>query len=244
MNTFLIEAVSVSGRQPKNAKMQTSTEVDEILSQLWTICPEGTADCAWKPAGEFHFRKRTPTDPVFRVRDFEKGNELKEPRAAGLDILGTYSHGKSTVTIYVDSCLKASRRYDVSPEKLIKVVLVHELAHLMTHRGLPLERTHGEESNHLWEYTAQCATYAHFKERGDKKAFKVFHQLSFHQPFIYRTWEGLKALESVKPQCCDCAQSTQQNVDVVKGVFRALIKPKPALEIEAMVTDYCWCAEV
>jgi hypothetical protein len=39
------------------------------------------------------------------------------------------------VTIYIDSCFKAARRYKVESDSLVEVVLVHELAHLMTHRG-------------------------------------------------------------------------------------------------------------
>jgi hypothetical protein len=161
MKTFPVEAVG--RRIAKGAKLPTSNEIFRILTELWSIFPEGTAVCDWEPAGEFNFRKReNKSDRPFRIRDFEGRNERAEgdgnPGRAGIDLLGKYTLRNSAVTIYVDSCRKAARRYDVSLEELIKVVLVHELAHLMTHQGLPLESTYGKESDHLWEYAAQCAT--------------------------------------------------------------------------------------
>jgi hypothetical protein len=115
------------------------------------------------------------------VKDFE--------HEGGLDLLGAYRCNDSLVTIYIDSCLKAARRYKVECDSLIEVVLVHELAHLMTHRGFDVN----DLSRGFMEHTAQCATYAYLKPRGGE-ALKTFEQLSPHQPFIYRTWESLKEL--------------------------------------------------
>ena len=124
-------------------------------------------------------------------------------------------------------------------EELIKVVLIHELAHLITHRVYKLEYDDNEDDCvHLWEFTAQCATYAYLKIHKEPENLKVFEDLSPHQPFIYRTWEGLKAVESVQSEWCRCVQSTQQTVEVVKSVFRALIEPKPAPGPDDMVTCY------
>jgi hypothetical protein len=60
------------------------------------------------------------------------------------------------------------------------VVLIHELAHLVTHRGF------GEDnlSRHFMEYTAQCATYAYLKPN-DGKVLKVFEDLSEYQDEIH-----------------------------------------------------------
>jgi hypothetical protein len=177
MSQFRIEAV---GRKHPVPKMASKEEVDDKLKWLWWYC-WGQDKEDWTPAGEFNFRERDPSDPVFRVRDFE--------REGGLDLLGTYRRHDSLVTIYIDSCLKAARSYKVEYDHLVEVVLTHELAHLMTHRGFEVE----DLSSGFMEHTAQCATYAYLKLRNGE-ALKVFELLSPHQPFVYRTWESLKAL--------------------------------------------------
>src|SRR6476646_7984862 len=120
-------------------------------------------------------------EPSRERTDYDGG-----PGSGRLDLLGKYTFKVSTVTIYVDSCRKAVERYlpGNSLEALIKVVLIHELAHLMTHRYCLGSKQ--DRSDHFWEYTAQCATYACLKYLGDKEARKVFVRLSPHQPFIYR----------------------------------------------------------
>jgi hypothetical protein len=83
----------------------------------------------WNPVSESEFRSRSASDPVFRLKDFKRGSD----GVGGLDILGTYHRRDSLVTIYLDSCLKASRRFNVRNDHLVEVVLIHELAHLVTH---------------------------------------------------------------------------------------------------------------
>ena len=207
------------------------------------------APAGWRsPKGELCFRRRCKSkDRIFRVRDFEGGKadtgERIEhdggPGRGGIDLLGKYSLSDSTVTIYVDSCRKVvGRKYRGvdSLEGLIEVVLIHELAHLITHWEYELRYTNEKDCVHLWEYTAQCATYAYLKERRDEKALDVFERLSLHQPFIYRTWEGLKAVESVKSQWCGYVHPTEQTVEAVKSIFSALKRPAP--EVSDLVTDY------
>jgi hypothetical protein len=184
MREFKIEAVG--GKRFKDHKMPPANEVDEKLKELWEICFGIKPDPSWTPSGEFSFRERTPGDLVFRVRDFERG---REDGVTGLDLLGRYRRYDSLVTIYIDSYLKAARRYKVECDGLVDVVLVHELAHLMTHRGFDVD----DLSSSFMEHTAQCATYAYLKPRGDE-ALKAFELLSTYQPFIYRTWEWLKEL--------------------------------------------------
>ena len=86
-----------------------------------------------------------------------------------------------------------------SLEGLIEVVLIHELAHLITHRVYDLKYTNEDDCVHLWEYTAQCATYVYLNTHCEKRLV-VFKQLSSHQPFIYRTWEGLKLSKAFTPR--------------------------------------------
>jgi predicted Zn-dependent protease with MMP-like domain len=142
----------------------------------------------------------------------------------GLDLLGRYRFDNSMVTIYIDSCRKVEQWCDVPLDQLLHVVLVHELAHLMTHRGFGAQES---LSPHFWEYTAQCATYAYL-HRHNAEALKVFKKLSPYQPFIYQTWESLEALR---------APSGDKFEALVKDVFSAFAKESldpPVVEIEDM----------
>jgi hypothetical protein len=187
---FPLEAVGRKHEMPKN--------VAEIRDALWQIF-SAEADKPEKlslPFGEFTFRPRNASDPVFRYRDFE-GSRRREgegigPGKGGLDLLGRYQLDTSLVTIYVDSCRKVARRYDVLLEQLVRVVLVHELVHLVTHRGFEAKQS---LPSHFWEYTAQCATYVYLQGH-DEEALEVFKTLSPYQPFIYRTWESLIVLHA------------------------------------------------
>jgi hypothetical protein len=222
----------VGGPQDESVSMPKRGVVCKILKELWAIClgkPLGD-DCYWTPQGEFCFRGRCKSkDRIFRVRDFEGRGTANEERAeydggpgrGGLDLLGKYTFKGSMLTIYVDSCRRAvGRKYRGvdSLEGLIEVVLIHELAHLVTHRGLtPTPKQN--ESDHFWEYTAQCATYAYLNSYRDPKILETFERLSPRQPFIYRTWEGLKAVQRV--------HAKKRIVKVVQSVFSALIEPPP-----------------
>jgi hypothetical protein len=227
MSEFRIEAVGEG--QDESVTLPKASIVFEILERLWTICSDEKFGRSFdrKPEGEFLFREREWYDRIFRVRTFEgreeADRERREPDGGpghnGFDLLGKYSLGDSMITVYVDSCRRAVSEYSDGIwklENLIKVVLIHELAHLITHIGFDLK---GDETNHVWEYTAQCATYAYLKIYGEPEDLKAFQQLSPHQPFIYRTWESLKAVESV--------QSKNLVAAVVKSVFSALKEPPP-----------------
>jgi hypothetical protein len=215
MRKFPMEAVG--GRRAKILTMPSQTRVNEILEGLWMICLGETSEAGfdWGPDSEFRFRERTSEDRIFRVKDFEGRSERIEhdgnPGCGGIDLLGKYSLSDSTITIYVDSCRKAARKYydGSSLEELIEVVLIHELAHLITHRGYGLEFTNEKESDHLWEYTAQCATYSYLKKSYSNyskeyleilyglRVLEIFERLSSHQPFIYRTWEVYRTWEGL-----------------------------------------------
>jgi hypothetical protein len=186
MSEFRIQ--KVGSKKFKEHKMPPASEIKKKLKGLWKICWDTEPD--WNPLGEFEFHERVDSDPVFRVKDFERG---LEDGVGELDLLGRYRRHDSLVTIYIDSCFKAARRYNALLDDLVDVVLIDELAHLVTHRGF------GEYdlSSHFMEYTAQCATYAYLKPN-DGEALKVFEDLSEHQPFIYRTWESLKELPEPK----------------------------------------------
>jgi hypothetical protein len=225
----------VGDPQDEGVWMPKSETVRGILKGLWMVCSAEASgvgsDCDCYPKAEFRFRRRCKSkDRIFRVRDFEGRGTANDERAeddggpgrGGLDLLGKYTLSDRTVTIYVDSCRKVvGRKYRSvdSLKGLIEVVLIHELAHLMTHRVYDLKYANEDDSSvHLWEYTAQCATYAYLSIHCEKD-LEVFNQLSSRQPFIYRTWEGLRAVESVHSEILIA--------DVVKSIFSALKKPVP-----------------
>jgi hypothetical protein len=223
MSEFRMEAVGDG--QDKSVTMPEAYIVFEILERIWMICSEEKFGGYWKPEGEFLFRERHSYDRIFRVRTFEGREEANResresdrgPGHNGLDVLGKYSLGDSTIIIYVDACRRAVSEYGDGVwklENLIKVVLIHELAHLITHQGFKLT---GREANHVWEYTAQCATYAYLKTHGEAEDLKAFEDLSPHQPFIYQTWESLRAIESVYAE--------KRVAELVKSVFSLLRKP-------------------
>jgi hypothetical protein len=208
MSEFRIEVVG--SRNFKKHKMPSAAEVEEKLERLWDICWDREPD--WHPLGEFKFRERIHSDPIFRVRDFARG---REDGIGGLDLLGTYHRSDSLVTIYIDSCFKAARRYSVLLDDLVDVVLVHELAHLVTHRGFGVD----DLSSRFMEHTAQCATYAYLKPSSGE-ALKAFELLSPHQPFIYRTWEGLKELPKTEMVIMSRPDEVQE---VVKAFFQKVL---------------------
>ena len=138
----------VGDPKDKGVPMPKQDTVRKILEGLWMICSarESGADFDWFPQGDFCFRKRNGHDRIFRVRIFEDANSGRSesdggPGRGGFDALGKYSLGDSTITIYIDSCRKAESEYSDGSwklEHLIKVVLIHELAHLITNKGFDL----------------------------------------------------------------------------------------------------------
>jgi hypothetical protein len=237
MSEFPIEAVGEG--EDKSVTLPQSKMIVVILERLWMLCSgeKFGGRFYWEPKSEFCYRERQWHDRIFRVRIFEGREDADRERSdggpgrAGFDVLGKYSLSDGMITIYVDSCRRAVSEYSEGNwklENLVRVVLIHELAHLMTHHGFNLT---GNEANHVWEYTAQCATYAYLKTHGEPEDLKAFEQLSPHQPFIYRTWEGLKAVDGV--------HSENLIFDVVKRLFDALIFPKvPAVEDQHYTSGY------
>jgi hypothetical protein len=229
MGGFPLEAVP----SKENVTMPSKDNVAKIRVGLWLICAKADKPKRWNlsiPFCEFEERRRNSSDPVFRPEDFEgrkKGvydEEASGLGKGGLDLLGRYRFDNSMVTIYIDSCRKVEQWCDVPLDQLLHVVLVHELAHLMTHRGFGAQES---LSPHFWEYTAQCATYAYL-HRHNAEALKVFKKLSPYQPFIYQTWESLEALR---------APSDDKFEALVKDVFSAFAKESldpPVVEIEDM----------
>ena len=83
----------------------------------------------------------------------------------------------------------------------------------MTHRAYDADQKF--TSDLLWETTAQCGPYAYLKSYGEEEALEAFERLSPRQPFIYRTWEGLRV------------NSKQEVIDIVKNLFHENIPKAP-----------------
>jgi hypothetical protein len=237
MSEFPIEAVGEG--EDKSVTLPESKMIVVILERLWMLCSgeKFGGRFYWEPKGEFRYRERQLHDRIFRVRIFEGREDTDRERSdhggpgrAGLDVLGKYSLSDSMITIYVDSCRRAVSEYSDGNwklENLIRVVLIHELAHLMTHHGFDLT---GNEANHVWEYTAQCATYAYLRTHGEPENLKTFEQITPHQPFIYKTWQVLEAVESVR--------SKNLIDEAVRSVFNRLTPQPPERGKIGNDTDY------
>lgn len=208
MNEFALEIVGGKHAMPNKE------DVAKIRDELWRICAKAAK--SWNlyiPFSEFKARQRDSSDLMFRPEDFERWDhrDRQGPGEGGLDLLGRYRFKDSLVTIYIDSCRKVEQWYNVPLDRLLDVVLVHELAHLMTHRGFGAKES---LPTHFWEYTAQCVTYAYLLDR-NHESLDVFKRLSAHQPFVYQTWESLEALHA--------ASSCKDKFDaMIKNIFGAV----------------------
>lgn len=71
MGEFRIQ--KVGSKKFKEHKMPPASEIKKKPKGLWKICWDTEPD--WNPLGEFEFNERVDSDPVFRVKDFERGLE-------------------------------------------------------------------------------------------------------------------------------------------------------------------------
>lgn len=116
----------------------------------------------------------------------------------GLDILGVYRSRKNEIAIDYDKCEKVADEFHFPPEDIVLIVLIHELAHFVTHKGLghalnewhefSLSHWH-EDSRDMAEQTAQALTYLWLLKWGSKEKTEVFQKLSDLAPQQYREWE-------------------------------------------------------
>jgi hypothetical protein len=218
MNKFPIEAVG--WQEGEDPEMPSLDHIAKILKRLWAIASAQKEGFGWTPS-KLPPRKRGADDQIFSASGFKDG------KPGGLDLLGTYHLSRGKVTVYVDSCRQAALHFGVEFDELIEVVLVHELTHLMTHKGFIC----ANNSDHLWEYTAQCGTYAYLKTHGPKRALEVFKQLSPHQPFIYRTWETFEIFELSNPKCRTVPMIAQE-------IFLGLFKVPPKSDMYDNFSEY------
>ena len=173
-------------------------------------------------------------------KDKDPSYSLESLRESKTDILGVYSGGRNQpeITLYVDSCLRASKDLGISPDSLVHIVLIHELAHHATAWAV-IEQSRwedyfdcGDRSDDNWtsvrEYFAQALTFVYISEHREG-LIKDFLELSNNQPSMYRTWEVLHAFDEIKINMhwiCDSLQAQ----------FRALVGKYHVIEPEEMHT--------
>jgi hypothetical protein len=113
----------------------------------------------------------------------------------GFDTLGKYLPDESTVKIDPDKCRKLDNEYGAELGSVELIVLVHELAHFVSHIGV------GQPTMRSWvhfktskaedlERVAQAFTYLWIRRRQDSNLMTVFAKMSEHSPRDYRQWEA------------------------------------------------------
>jgi hypothetical protein len=166
------------------------------------------------------------TDP----EDLDEGIESK-----GIDFLGRYEYGLKEVVVILHICriVKFCARHRFDREDVIKIVLIHELAHFVTHLG---ESTCGKfwggfctaESETKEEF-AQEATHLLLRVAGYGHLVHVFDAASHLCPQKYNTWRK-KWEAQVK---------TEDTLDGISSDFRArILKLRPCFDRDCMVTGY------
>jgi hypothetical protein len=148
---------------------------------------------------DFERRHRNESDPQYSL------DALRESRS---DILGHYStdvSSKADITLYVDSCSRASSDLSISLVDLIQIVLIHELAHHATAWAEIQVNIEFPDINQTFRYTwmdynecydgtwtsvheffAQALAFTCIVEH-HKELLSSFRTLSRNQSTVYRT---------------------------------------------------------
>jgi hypothetical protein len=129
--------------------------------------------------------KRIPCAPSDR-EDLDEGVGSK-----GIDFLGLYESAEGRVTLNVCRIRKFSFRHALHLDDAVKIVLIHELAHYVTHLGT----NSGAYWEDFWkadsrekEEFAQDATHLLLRVAGYGHLVNVFDSLSHLCPKEYNSW--------------------------------------------------------
>lgn len=109
------------------------------------------------------------------------------------DILGEYYPDKQHVIIYDAMCTLCAREIEVPEEDLVKVVMLHEAAHAVTHlgndpNGLMKWNNFGYIPSDDLEMFAQAYAYHSLMQERNREALSVFETLAKHQTARYNLW--------------------------------------------------------
>ncbi len=124
------------------------------------------------------------------IEDVDEGLERD-----GIDFLGQYAFNEkneTTVTLNMCRIRRLTTRHGFHFEDVVKIVLLHELAHFVTHRGKSLcpecwvafEAASSEQK----ESIAQQATHLYLRVAGYGQLVQVFHEVSHDCPLKYNDW--------------------------------------------------------
>jgi hypothetical protein len=131
--------------------------------------------------------KRLPC-PSSVLGDLNEGLASK-----GIDFLGLYECGANeiTVTLYICRILKFCAVFGFEREDAVKIVLIHELAHFVTHLGTASGAywdAFSKEDSSKKEDVAQEATHLLLRVAGYGHLIQVFDALSQLCPSKYDSW--------------------------------------------------------
>lgn len=112
----------------------------------------------------------------------------------GIDVFGKYHPTKSLITLCMCRMRRFATRHGFQFEDVITIVLIHELAHFVTHRGKSNRSDCWEDfekaTPEVIENMAQQATHLYLRVAGYGRLVQVFDSLSNHCPDKYKTWWG------------------------------------------------------
>lgn len=189
-----LKLTSVGG--PASVSLPNLDFVSETLGvQLENV---GMSKPESKVTNDFTPRDRNQSDPPYSL------DALRESQT---DVLGLYwtDRSKAEITLYVDSCMRASKDLSVPLDHLLQVVLIHEIAHHVT--AWAIIKPSDDEYQYSWsdcndcladswtsvhEFFAQASAFVCITER-DEALLDTFRKLSRNQSSVYRTWEVLDA---------------------------------------------------
>jgi hypothetical protein len=132
-------------------------------------------------------------------------DDLKDPPDEGPDAYGRYYGNVPFIAIDRKKCCSAAPSLKCNPSDIVKVVLVHELAHYVSHRGI------GIKSGKTWmkfdsaghmevERMAQGLCYLWIKQFGNETELATFQQLGVHcKDDAYRQWDKEKINGQINP---------------------------------------------
>lgn len=130
--------------------------------------------------------------PESSIEDVDEG-----VKKDGIDFFGLYSiaeKAETTVTLFMCRIRQFAGRYGFHFQDVVTIVLIHELAHFVTHCGRSKDRDcwaefFGEKSRtEDVEGKAQQATHLYLRTAKYGNLVQVFDRFSNHCPPDYRRW--------------------------------------------------------
>ena len=110
-----------------------------------------------------------------------------------IDLLGVYDSGKNKIILY-DLLIKlCSLQLNLDHEGLKTIVMIHELSHAITHRGIDSDKKIWEyfdiAAPDTTEYFAQIYTYKKLLRDNNKLCLKIMDRLSETQSGVYQSYK-------------------------------------------------------